>query len=96
MKAATGRRTPQEEELGECAILVAEDDVRLADILVQSLTEAGWEVEVAHDGRQAFDAALAASVSPVGPAAVRRPAAGLDAAGDGRAHGVPVGSGTSG
>ena len=39
-------------------ILVAEDDVRLADLLEQSLVEAGWQVEVHHDGRSAFDAAL--------------------------------------
>ena len=35
-------------------ILVAEDDTRLADVLEQSLTEAGWTVEVLHDGGQAF------------------------------------------
>ncbi|HET7195861.1 MAG TPA: response regulator transcription factor [Nocardioides sp.] len=39
-------------------ILLAEDDVRLADVLEQSLTEAGWEVEVVHDGRSAYDRAL--------------------------------------
>jgi two-component system OmpR family response regulator len=39
-------------------ILVAEDDVRLADLLEQSLLEAGWQVEVHHDGQSAFDAAL--------------------------------------
>ncbi|CAM3943138.1 response regulator transcription factor [Smaragdicoccus niigatensis] len=35
-------------------ILVAEDDVRLADVLAQSLSEAGWDVEVVHDGRSAY------------------------------------------
>jgi two-component system OmpR family response regulator len=44
-------------------VLVAEDDVRLADLLDQSLTEAGWDVHVEHDGQAAFDAALAAGVS---------------------------------
>ena len=39
-------------------ILVAEDDRRLADLLDQSLTEAGWAVEVAHDGRSAYGRAL--------------------------------------
>jgi two-component system, OmpR family, response regulator len=39
-------------------VLLAEDDVRLADLLDQSLTEAGWEVEVVHDGRSAYARAL--------------------------------------
>jgi two-component system OmpR family response regulator len=39
-------------------ILVAEDDRRLADLLSQSLTEAGWDVEVVHDGRSAYGRAL--------------------------------------
>ena len=39
-------------------ILVAEDDRRLADLLDQSLTEGGWDVEVAHDGRAAYGRAL--------------------------------------
>jgi two-component system, OmpR family, response regulator len=39
-------------------ILVAEDDARLAGLLEQSLSEAGWAVDVQHDGRGAFDAAL--------------------------------------
>jgi two-component system OmpR family response regulator len=39
-------------------ILVAEDDHRLADVLEQSLSEAGWEVEVVHDGRAAFGRAF--------------------------------------
>jgi len=47
-------------------VLVAEDDVRLADLLGQSLSEAGWLVHVEHDGQRAFDAALAAGVSPAG------------------------------
>ena len=40
-------------------ILVAEDDVRLASVLAESLTEAGWAVDVVHDGRAAFDRLLA-------------------------------------
>jgi two-component system OmpR family response regulator len=47
-------------------VLVAEDDFRLADLLYQSLSEAGWDVHVEHDGQQAFDAALAAGLSPAG------------------------------
>lgn len=39
-------------------ILVAEDDHRLADVLDQSLAEAGWDVEVVHDGRAAYGRAL--------------------------------------
>jgi two-component system OmpR family response regulator len=39
-------------------ILVAEDDGRLATLLAESLAEAGWTVDVEHDGRSAFDAAL--------------------------------------
>jgi two-component system OmpR family response regulator len=39
-------------------ILVAEDDVRLAALLEQSLAEAGWTVDLEHDGRGALDAAL--------------------------------------
>jgi two-component system OmpR family response regulator len=39
-------------------VLVAEDDARLADLLEQSLREAGWEVEVVHDGRSAYGRAL--------------------------------------
>ena len=35
-------------------ILVAEDDLRLAALLEESLTEVGWEVEVVHDGRAAY------------------------------------------
>ncbi|MCE5289953.1 MAG: response regulator transcription factor [Nocardiaceae bacterium] len=40
-------------------ILVAEDDVRLAEVLAQSLSEAGWDVEVVHDGRSAFEQLMA-------------------------------------
>jgi two-component system OmpR family response regulator len=40
-------------------ILVAEDDVRLASLLEESLAEAGWRAEVVHDGRSAYDALLA-------------------------------------
>jgi two-component system OmpR family response regulator len=39
-------------------VLLAEDDRRLADLLGQSLTEAGWEVEIVHDGRSAYGRAL--------------------------------------
>ncbi len=39
-------------------VLVAEDDVRLAALLEQSFSEAGWEVEVVHDGRSAYGRAL--------------------------------------
>src|SRR3954447_26105557 len=45
-------------EGADMRVLVAEDDVRLADVLDQSLTEAGWEVEVVHDGRSAYGRAL--------------------------------------
>ena len=40
-------------------ILVAEDDVRLAAVLEESLLEAGWQVEVVHDGQSAYDRLLA-------------------------------------
>lgn len=39
-------------------ILVAEDDARLADLLEQSLQEAGWDVEVVHDGQAAYQQSL--------------------------------------
>src|SRR3954447_12765790 len=39
-------------------LLLAEDDVRLAALLEQSLSEAGWDVEVVHDGRSAYGRAL--------------------------------------
>ena len=39
-------------------VLVAEDEVRLAALLEQSLTEAGFEVDVVGDGRAAFAAAV--------------------------------------
>jgi two-component system OmpR family response regulator len=39
-------------------ILVAEDDRRLAALLDESLSEAGWEVELVHDGRAAYARAL--------------------------------------
>ncbi|MBU2695532.1 response regulator transcription factor [Nocardioides sp. WV_118_6] len=38
--------------------LVAEDDTRLADLLAESLAEAGWQVDVVHDGRSAYDRLL--------------------------------------
>lgn len=40
-------------------VLVAEDDARLAALLEQSLVEAGWQVEVVHDGSSAYDRLLA-------------------------------------
>jgi len=40
-------------------ILVAEDDVRLGAVLEESLTEAGWQVDLVHDGRSAYDRLLA-------------------------------------
>ncbi len=43
-------------------VLIAEDDVRLATLLSQSATEAGWDVEVQHDGLAALEAA-----APGGP-----------------------------
>jgi two-component system OmpR family response regulator len=39
-------------------VLVAEDDARLAAVLDQALTEAGWEVETVGDGRSAYGRAL--------------------------------------
>jgi len=39
-------------------ILVAEDDVRLAGLLEESLAEAGWQVDVVHNGRVAYDRLL--------------------------------------
>lgn len=39
-------------------VLVAEDDPRLNDLLVQSLSEAGWDVESVTDGRAAYGRAL--------------------------------------
>ena len=39
-------------------ILVAEDDSRLADLLEQSLSEAGWDVDVVHDGQTAYDRSM--------------------------------------
>ena len=44
-------------------ILVAEDDPRLADVLEQSLIEAGWDVEVVHDGQAAYGRSLPGGVS---------------------------------
>ncbi|HWI43372.1 MAG TPA: response regulator transcription factor [Nocardioides sp.] len=41
-------------------VLVAEDDQRLAALLEESLHEAGWEVDVVHDGRSAVASALTA------------------------------------
>ncbi len=42
-------------------VLVAEDEGRLANLLDQSFTEAGWAVDVYADGRSAYDAALVGS-----------------------------------
>jgi two-component system OmpR family response regulator len=39
-------------------VLLAEDDIRLSAVLEQTLTEAGWQVEVVHDGRSAYGRAL--------------------------------------
>lgn len=39
-------------------VLLAEDDPRLADVLVRGLTEAGWKVEAVGDGLQAYGRAL--------------------------------------
>ena len=39
-------------------VLVAEDDVRLADLLAESLSEVGWQADVVHDGRSAYDRLL--------------------------------------
>jgi two-component system OmpR family response regulator len=39
-------------------VLIAEDDVRLAAVLAQAMSEAGWEADVHHDGRSALNAAL--------------------------------------
>jgi two-component system OmpR family response regulator len=39
-------------------ILVAEDDTRLATVLQDSLTEAGWLVDVVNDGRSAYNRLL--------------------------------------
>jgi two-component system OmpR family response regulator len=39
-------------------VLIAEDDVRLAGVLAQAMSEAGWDVGVHHDGRSALNAAL--------------------------------------
>jgi two-component system OmpR family response regulator len=36
-------------------VLVVEDDVRLAALLAESLSEGGWQVEILHDGRSAYD-----------------------------------------
>lgn len=39
-------------------ILVAEDDVRLADLLAESLSESGWVPDVVHNGREAHERLL--------------------------------------
>lgn len=40
-------------------VLVAEDDPRLSALLVQGLTEAGWQVDAVADGTDAYRSALA-------------------------------------
>ena len=40
-------------------VLLAEDDARLSALLVQGLTEAGWDVEAVADGPEAYRRALA-------------------------------------
>jgi two-component system OmpR family response regulator len=47
-------------------VLIAEDDVRLASIIEQALTEAGWQVEVHHDGQSALSAVLNADSGNLG------------------------------
>lgn len=42
-------------------VLLAEDDARLAEVLVQGLTEAGWEVEAVGDGLEAYGRAQSGS-----------------------------------
>ena len=39
-------------------VLVAEDDLRLAELLGEALGEVGWEADVVHDGRTAYLRAL--------------------------------------
>jgi two-component system, OmpR family, response regulator len=39
-------------------VLLAEDDLRLADVLTRTLAEAGWDVETVHDGLSAYRRAL--------------------------------------
>jgi two-component system OmpR family response regulator len=44
-------------------VLVAEDDQRLAAVLVQALSEAGWDVDTVADGRTAYSRALPGGVA---------------------------------
>jgi two-component system OmpR family response regulator len=53
---------PHEREEAGVRILVAEDDHRLAALLEESLSEAGWEVEVVTDGLSALGRALPGGV----------------------------------
>lgn len=39
-------------------VLLAEDDVRLADVLERALVESGWAVDVVHDGTDAYAQAI--------------------------------------
>ncbi len=48
---------------GPVKILVAEDDSRLSGVLVQTLTEAGWQVDAVLDGRSALEQALTGAAS---------------------------------
>ena len=76
-------KSPALRESGDVQMLVAEDDPRLADLLDQSPREAGWDVEVVGDGT------VGLRPRPDRRAALRRAAARLDAAGDGRRHRLP-------
>lgn len=44
-------------------VLVAEDDRRLATVLDQALSEAGWDVETVGDGRSAYGRALPGGIA---------------------------------
>ena len=44
-------------------VLIAEDDTRLAELLRQSMLEAGWSVHVEHDGGHALAAAVPGGVA---------------------------------
>ncbi|CAN5360908.1 two-component system response regulator TcrA [soil metagenome] len=39
-------------------VLLAEDDVRLAEVLRQALEESGWDADVVHDGTDAYEHAV--------------------------------------
>jgi two-component system OmpR family response regulator len=46
-------------------VLLAEDDPRLSDVLVQGLTEAGWDVEAVGDGLEAYGRAVSGAAPDV-------------------------------